>query len=93
MTEASQAALEKIEKHRTSIDELDEKIVALLNERAAHSLAIRALKPSAGMQVYDPDREERIMKRLVEMSDGPMQEQDIRKLYATLLEVMKEVRA
>ena len=38
-------AFEEIEKHRAEIDAIDQKLVALLNERAGHSLDIRALKP------------------------------------------------
>ena len=49
---------EQIQQHRDQIDELDRQIVALLNERAGHSLAIRALKPGAKMGLYDPAREE-----------------------------------
>ena len=57
-------AFEEIEKHRAKIDEIDQKLVALLNERAGHSLDIRALKPDAHMGLYDPKREEEIFARL-----------------------------
>ena len=50
-------AFEEIEKHRAEIDAIDQKLVALLNERAGHSLDIRALKPDAHMGLYDPKRE------------------------------------
>ena len=49
---------EQIQQHRDQIDELDRQIVALLNERAGHSLAIRALKPGSNMGLSDPAREE-----------------------------------
>lgn len=85
-------ALEQIEGYRKTIDDLDAKIVGLLNARADQSLAIRALKPAAGMQsVYDPDREERIMQRLEGLSDGPMRAQDVREVYAAILKVMKDI--
>lgn len=87
-----QDALAQIESYRTTIDELDGKIVELLNARADQSLAIRALKPAAGMEsVYDPDREERIMRRLEGLSDGPMRAEDVRAIYATILKVMKQI--
>ena len=35
-------AFEEIEKHRAEIDAIDQKLVALLNERAGHSLDIVA---------------------------------------------------
>ncbi len=92
MTELTDAQVE-IDKHRAVIDSLDEQIVALLNKRAEQSLAIRALKPTAKMGLYDPKREEEIFERLEGFNDGPMYNDDIREIYATVLKVMKEIRA
>ena len=83
----------EIAKHRAVIDSLDEQIVALLNKRAEQSLAIRALKPDAGMGLYDPKREEEIFVRLEELNAGPMYNDDVREIYRTVLKVMKEIRA
>lgn len=88
-----QSAGIEIEKHRAVIDSLDEQIVALLNKRATESLAIRALKPQAQMGLYDPKREEEIFVRLEGVNDGPMYNDDLREIYATILKVMKEIRA
>lgn len=90
MTE--QEAKAAIEEHRVAIDALDEQIIALINERAGHSLAIRALKPAAGMELYDPDREEKIFQKLEAVNDGPMHSEDVRELYGTLLKVMKSIK-
>ena len=81
-----------IEKHRAAIDALDEQLVALINERATHSLAIRALKPACGMQLYDPHREEKIFQKLEAINKGPMHSEDVRELYGTLLKVMKSIK-
>lgn len=87
-------ALAKIEAIRKQIDEADKKLVALLNERSSYSLAIRKLKPAAGMQsVYDPKREQEILERICAYNEGPMQDENLKELYSTLLKVMKEVPA
>ncbi len=83
----------KIAEHRQQIDALDVQIVALLNERAGHSLAIRALKPGAKMGLYDPRREEEILEKLRAVNDGPMYNDDLDEIYGTILKVMKEIRA
>jgi chorismate mutase len=83
----------EIEQHRKVIDSIDDQIVFLLNKRAAESLAIRALKPSAKMGLYDPKREEEIFTRLEGCNDGPMYNDDVREIYSTILKVMKEIRA
>lgn len=82
--------LEKIEEHRASIDELDRKIVELLNERALHSLQIRDLKPGARMGLYDPRREEEILQKISKFNTGPLYSEHLREIYTTILKVMKE---
>ena len=86
----NKSALEQIEEHRAQIDELDRKIVELLNERALHSLQIRDLKPSANMGLYDPKREEEILQKISSYNEGPLYGEHLREIYTTLLKVMKE---
>ena len=84
------SAFQQIQQHRDQIDELDQKIVALLNERAGHSLAIRALKPGANMGLFDPKREEEIFKKVEGFNEGPLYNDYLREIYGTILKVMKE---
>ena len=83
-------ALARIQEHREMIDELDMQIVALLNEREGHSMAIRELKPFAGMQLFDPGREDAILEKICAQNSGPIVNEKLREIYATLLKVMKE---
>jgi chorismate mutase len=85
-------AQEEIAAHRGRIDEIDCEIVRLLNERAAESLAIRALKPQVHWGLYDPKREEEIFAHLAACNHGPLFAEDLREIYETILQVMKEMR-
>ena len=89
MVENDALALEEIRKHRAEIDTIDDRIAHLLNERAFHSIAIRDLKPSAKMQLFDAQREEDIIARLSRNNTGPLFNDDINEIYATILKVMK----
>ena len=60
---SQQDSFAQIEQHREAIDAIDKQLVSLLNERAGHSLDIRALKPEAKMGLFDPKREERSLPR------------------------------
>ena len=91
--EHNPANIAQIEAHRKEIDALDRQIVDLLNARARQSLAIRALKPGAGMHLYDPAREERIFQKLAAANEGPLRDEDLRTVYETLLAVMRSVPA
>ena len=46
-----------IDELRQRIDQLDERLVELLNERAHCALEIGKLKRTLGLDVYQPDRE------------------------------------
>ena len=87
---AENANRAKIEEHRAEIDELDRKIVELLNERALHSLQIRDLKPGAYMGLYDPRREEEILQKIGGYNNGPLYSEHLREIYTAILKVMKE---
>jgi chorismate mutase len=91
MTEDTQAQ-ELIAGHRARIDEIDCQLVRLLNERAAESLAIRALKPQVHWGLYDPKREEEIFANLASCNDGPLYAENLREIYEAILHVMKEMR-
>ncbi|MCL2889619.1 MAG: chorismate mutase [Eggerthellaceae bacterium] len=90
MTETDQV-LAQIQEHRASIDEIDKGIVALINERTRHSLAIRALKPGVQLGLYDPKREEEIFERLDDYNEGPLYNDNLREIYQAILRVMKEI--
>ena len=87
---AEKTNVEKIEEHRAEIDEIDRQIVALINERAMHSLQIRDLKPGARMGLYDPRREEEILQKVSKLNNGPLYGEHLREIYTTILKVMKE---
>lgn len=84
------SSLAEIQEHRAKIDEIDRQIVALLNKRAGHSLAIRGLKPGAHLGLYDPKREEEIFAKVNGYNEGPLYNENLREIYASILKVMKE---
>ncbi len=81
---------ELIDEHRQHIDMLDKQIVELLNKRAFHSLTIRNLKPQAGMNLFDPARENLILQKITADNAGPLTNGNLEEIYATILKVMKE---
>ena len=88
----SAEAQEQIAGHRERIDAIDCQLVRLLNERAAESLAIRALKPQVHWGLYDPKREEEIFVNIARCNEGPLYAENLREIYEAILHVMKELR-
>jgi len=88
MADEAQARIEEL---REGIDQLDCKIVQLLNDRAKLALDIRELKPQVNWGLYDPKREEQIFTNLSQCNDGPLYADNLREIYETILHVMKEL--
>ncbi len=82
---------EKIEKLRKQIDEIDQKIIYYLNERAKVVLAIKELKSKAKIPIFDPRREKEIFKKLVSCNQGPLYDNDVKEIYEKILHCMKSL--
>jgi chorismate mutase len=91
MGEHTEGVRQEITDLRAQIDEVDCRIVKLLNERADLALAIRALKPKVNWGLYDPKREEQIFAQLSACNDGPLFDDNLREIYEAILHVMKEL--
>ena len=80
-----------ISQNREYIDKLDDELLSLLNKRGELSLKIREIKKFSGEEIYDPEREEQIIKRLCKKNKGPLSDENIRELYLNILKIMKEL--
>jgi chorismate mutase/prephenate dehydratase len=75
--------VDDITRHRAEIDALDEKIVALLNQRASHALAIGALK--ANGEVYRPEREAQVLRRVIGSGHGPLPGEALGRIFVEII--------
>ena len=57
---------------REKIDELDRKIVELVNERAKVVVELGKTKLADGTPIYAPDREQAVLNRISELNKGPL---------------------
>ena len=71
--------------HRKAIDELDEQIVRLLNERTKHVLEIGAIKLKAGEEIYAPHRELAVFQRICKVNSGPIPNESLRAIYREVM--------
>ena len=59
-------------KLRQAIDDIDEKILDLINRRLSLARQIGNLKKQGGIQIKDSGRENEILRRLQEKNNGPV---------------------
>lgn len=74
-----------IEKLREEIDEVDSKLVALLNKRAEKVLQICTFKEKEGKSYYSPGREKIVIERLLKLSKGPLPEKHLQEIIRMIL--------
>ncbi len=70
---------------RRRIDELDAKIVELLNERARVVVEVGKAKQVDGTPIYAPDREQMVLHRVDELNRGPLPAKTLQAIYRELM--------
>ena len=75
-------SLHEIRKH---IDTIDKQLLDLLSQRADLVHEVGLIKKRDGLQIYAPDREEALLRKLVEMNEGRLPEKSIRSIYREIM--------
>jgi chorismate mutase-like protein len=74
--------------HRAKIDAIDEKIVALLNERAQVVREVGLIKRKSNLPATAPARAEQVLQQAAARSKGPLDPAAVRRIYAKILKEM-----
>jgi chorismate mutase/prephenate dehydratase len=84
---------ESVDALRKKIDQLDEKIVELLNERASIAQKIGRTKSLGREEVFVPSRENEIFRRISSLNRGPLPRQAIYSIYREVLSASRSLEA
>ncbi len=77
---------------RKKIDELDRKLVQMLNERAHAAQEIGQLKRNTTMPIYEPEREKVILNNVRAHNTGPLDNLDLTQIYERIIDVMRRLQ-
>ena len=75
---------------RTQIDDIDEQLVKLLNERARLALQVGIIKK--GENIYRPRREAEVLKHVVQASDGPLSDEALKRIFEAVILVCRTIQ-
>jgi len=67
------------------IDQIDRRLVALLNERARVVARVGASKRQSGAPIYAPDREAQVLARVLALNEGPLPDRAVEGIYKELM--------
>jgi chorismate mutase len=82
---------ERVNELRERVNEVDRELVRALNERALIVQEIVTLKGETGAPIYDPRREEEILRRVVELNDGPIYDSSMRDIFVLILHRIRDL--
>jgi len=70
---------------RKQIDSLDTELLDLLSRRADLVHEVGVVKKREGLQIYAPEREDALLRRLIEKNKGRLPEQSIRAIFREIM--------
>ena len=76
---------ETLDELRKKIDELDSRIVSLLNERYRTVKKVGAFKKGTATAIYVPERERKVYEKVCRLNDGPMKDVTLFAIYREIM--------
>ena len=70
---------------RARIDDVDSKILALVGERVKLAIEVGEVKRRHDLPVFDPEREKRLIERLVARKEAPLDAELVRRLFERVI--------
>ena len=75
-----------IDHWRKRIDEINLKLLELLNERGRCAIEIGKIKQRLNVEVYDPEREQQVIEQVQVLTRGPLTKEAIRRLFERIID-------
>ena len=77
---------------RQKIDDVDRRVVALLNERTLIVQTIGRIKAEAAMAVYEPKREDQVFHNVASSNAGPLDNDAVKRIFERIVDEMRKVQ-
>jgi chorismate mutase-like protein len=83
--------LDSIADWRRRIDEIDRKLVELLNERSQCAIELGKLKQESHEPLYQPERESEVLANAEKCNQGPLPGTAIRRLFERIIDEARSI--
>jgi chorismate mutase len=78
--------------YRVLIDEIDRRIVDLINERTRVVENIGRVKRHAELPVYEPKREEQVFANINGHNQGPITPEAVKRIFERIIDEMRSIQ-
>lgn len=85
-------ALKAIAEYRRQIDEVDRKLVRLLNQRTRIVEKLGRVKEQLQMPIYEPKREDEVFRNVQNCNEGPLPPDALKRLFERIVDEMRTLQ-
>jgi chorismate mutase-like protein len=82
----------ELERCRVLVDDVDRRLVALLNERTRVVQDIGRVKRQTQMPIYEPRREDQVFANISASNRGPLTEEAVRRIFERIIDEMRMIQ-
>jgi chorismate mutase len=82
----------RLEEFRILVDDVDRRLVELLNERTRVVEDIGRVKREARLPIYEPRREEQVMANISGANEGPLTAEAVRRIFERIIDEMRTIQ-
>ena len=80
-----------IEDWRTRIDEIDRKLVKLMNDRSQCVIEIARIKKQRNMKIVDPEREKNVFRNVKNENNGPLDADGLHRIFERIIDESRRI--
>ncbi|HEV2022057.1 MAG TPA: chorismate mutase [Terriglobales bacterium] len=77
---------------RRKLDQLDRRLVRMLNQRARAAQEIGRLKARTAMPIYEPKREQAVFANVRRANRGPFPDHELKRVFEEIIGVMRRLQ-
>ncbi|MFN0171724.1 MAG: chorismate mutase [Bryobacteraceae bacterium] len=78
--------------YRQQIDEVDLRILELLNQRTRIVEQIGCIKQKVSMPIYEPSREDQVFRNVTSNNSGPLSAEAVRRIFERIIDEARSVQ-
>ena len=83
---------EDLERCRDRIDQLDLRLLEILNQRSAIVEEIGRIKQRLGLAIYEPKREEKVFANVAAHNGGPLNDDAVKRIFERIIDEMRTLQ-
>ena len=85
-------AVRLLDECRVQVDDVDRRIVELLNERTRVVEQIGRVKREAKLPIYEPKREELVFQNVTQSNAGPLTPEALKRVFERIIDEMRTIQ-